>query len=110
MHEASRHTWPRFSFTVQMQLLYFLAAYGACTRCARPNVGGKCLYAHMEPPAEVLAQFRRRGDQQIMGPELLAICLGLCSFKDELAGRKIVVHSDNTGSEVDQSVSERRLS
>ena len=34
-----------------------------------------------------------------MALELLSISLGLCTFKDKLANRKVVVHSDNTGAE-----------
>ena len=35
-----------------------------------------------------------------MGLELLAISLGLCTFGEWLKGRSVVIHSDNTGSEV----------
>jgi len=34
-----------------------------------------------------------------MGLELLAISLGMCTFASLLVGRRVVVHSDNTGSE-----------
>jgi len=44
--------------------------------------------------------FASRSDQQIMGLELLAISLGLCTFEHLLRGRNVVVHCDNTGSEV----------
>ena len=54
----------------------------------------------MEPPSGGLQAFRARGDSQIMGLELLAISLGLATFKEYIAGRNVVVHSDNTGSEV----------
>ena len=46
--------------------------------------------------------FRARRDNQIMGLELLAISLGMCSFEHLLTGRAVVVHCDNTGSEVRQ--------
>ena len=34
-----------------------------------------------------------------MGLELLAIALGLCTFSEQLRGRRVLVWSDNTGSE-----------
>ena len=61
---------------------------------------GRVRWTHMEVPQETLEFFRVRRDQQIMGLELLAISLGLATFKQFLAGRNVVVHSDNTGSEV----------
>jgi len=61
---------------------------------------GKWEYTHMAPPSEVLERFRRRRDKQIMGLELLAISLGLSTWREKLKGRKVVIHSDNKGSEV----------
>ena len=58
-----------------------------------------CFVTHYAPPAEILAQFRRRRDNQIMGLELLSISLGLCTFEHLIRGRNVIVHSDNTGSE-----------
>lgn len=54
----------------------------------------------MDPPAEVMSSFTRRSDQQIMALELLSISLGIHTFRDEIAGQRLVIHSDNTGSEV----------
>ena len=34
-----------------------------------------------------------------MGLELLSISLGMCTFEQLLCGRRVVVHSDNSGSE-----------
>lgn len=48
----------------------------------------------------MIAFFTRRRDAQIMGLELLSITLGLQTFKGMLQGRKVVIHSDNTGAEV----------
>ena len=62
--------------------------------------GSECKWTHMAPPAEVLAQFRPRMDNQIMGLELLAISLGMCTFEKELQGRAVIIHCDNNGSEV----------
>ncbi len=61
---------------------------------------GRCFWTHMAPPRSVVDRFRRRSDQQIMGLELLAISLGLCSFESLLRGRNVITHSDNKGSEV----------
>ena len=41
--------------------------------------------------------FRKRVDQQITGLEIFAIALGLSTFQLEVAGRVVIVHSDNTG-------------
>ena len=57
-------------------------------------------FTHMEVPPKVVGSFRRRKDSQIMGLELLAIALSLNTFRDLLMHRSVVVHSDNTGSEV----------
>lgn len=58
-----------------------------------------CYFTHMTPPESVLAQFQSRKDAQIVGLELLAISLGLCTFEARLSNRCVVVHPDNTGSE-----------
>ena len=56
-------------------------------------------YTNMKPSDDTLKLFTRRRDNQIMGLELLSISLGLTTFKEQLSNRKVVVHSDNTGSE-----------
>ena len=48
----------------------------------------------------MLAFFRRRKDHQIMGLELMAISLGLSTFSDRIANRKVIMHCDNRGAEV----------
>ena len=40
-----------------------------------------------------------RSDNQVMGLELVSIALGLSTFQQECSGRKVIVHSDNTGAE-----------
>jgi hypothetical protein len=55
-------------------------------------------WTHLKPSVSTLKCFYGRKNQ-IMGLELLAISLGLCSFGWLLAGRRVVIHSDNTGSE-----------
>ena len=54
-------------------------------------------YCDLEPPAEVLALFKKRDDGDIMSLELLSIALGLSSFAERLAGRNVEIFSDNTG-------------
>ena len=61
---------------------------------------GAIMWTHMVPCAELVNKFRKRAHNQIMGLELLSISLGLCTSEFWLKGRKVVVHSDNTGSEV----------
>ena len=63
-------------------------------------IDGECLWTHMPPPQQVMSRFRARDDNQIMGLELLAISLGLSTFERRLRGRKVFIHSDNSGSEV----------
>eukprot|EP00973_Karenia_brevis_P020572 2825026-Karenia_brevis.AAC.1 len=58
-----------------------------------------CQYTSMIPPDEAVALFKRRGDQQIMALELLAIAMALSTFQKALRGRRVVIHCDNTGSE-----------
>ena len=58
------------------------------------------LWTHMSPPANVLHSFLTRRDKQIMGLELLAISMALDTFDDLIRGRKVVVHTDNKGSEM----------
>ena len=60
---------------------------------------GKCYWTHLAVSEECLAFFRAREDKQIMGLELLSISLGMCTFEQLLCGRRVVVHSDNSGSE-----------
>lgn len=59
-----------------------------------------CLYTAFCPTEQMMQLFKRRGDNQIMGLELLSISLGLCTFEKYLRNRRVVIHSDNTGSEM----------
>lgn len=61
---------------------------------------GEFWWTHMAPPPATMEHFKDRADNQIMGLELLAISLGLCSFEWLLEGKDVVIYSDNTGSEV----------
>ncbi len=63
-------------------------------------IDDRCCFTDYAPPWWVLESFRNRRDHQIMGLELLSISLGLCTFEKLIRGRNVVVHSDNTGSEV----------
>ena len=58
-----------------------------------------CFWTHMAVPENILSFFKARKDNQIMGLELLSISLGLSSFEQLLRKRRVVIHSDNTGSE-----------
>eukprot|EP00973_Karenia_brevis_P079188 10987376-Karenia_brevis.AAC.1 len=61
---------------------------------------GTIWYTHMAPPEDLVQCFAIRRDKQIMGLELLSIALGLSTFEQKIKHRKVVIHSDNTGSEV----------
>ena len=63
-------------------------------------INGNVWWTHMRAPEHVVARFRNTKDNQIMGLELLVVSLGLGTFESVLAGKKVVIHSDNTGSEV----------
>ena len=60
---------------------------------------GCAFFCDCEPPAEAMAHFCERRDGQIMGLELLALALAVSSFKQMIAGRRIVLWSDNVGAE-----------
>lgn len=62
-----------------------------------------CAWTHMEVPKHVLSCFKSRHDNQIMGLELLSIALGISTFAASIAGKRVIIHSDNTGSEVRDS-------
>ena len=62
-------------------------------------VDNRGFYSDMEPSEDVLKNFRKRNDSQIMGLELLAIAFGLSSFLEMCAGRTVRVWSDNVGAE-----------
>ena len=59
----------------------------------------ECFWTHMAVPEDILNSFKARKDNQIMGLELLSISLGLSSFERLLRKKRVVIHSDNTGSE-----------
>jgi hypothetical protein len=42
---------------------------------------------------------RKRGDGQMTSLEILAIALGVNTFADSIAGRRLIVFSDNKGAE-----------
>ena len=53
----------------------------------------------MQVDADLMQIFTCRADRQILGLELLAIALALCSFDIFIHGRRVRVWSDNTGAE-----------
>ena len=53
----------------------------------------------MAVPEDILAAFKPRSDNQIMGLELLAISLGISSSIHLLRKRRVVIHNDNICSE-----------
>ena len=63
-------------------------------------IDGVWLWTHLAMPAHLMECFQHRRDNRIMGLELLAISLGLCSFRAVLGGRRVVINCDNKGAEV----------
>ena len=62
-------------------------------------IDGEVHYTKWVPPPSLMAIFVARRDNQIMGLELRALALGICSFASLLTSRRVVLWSDNTGSE-----------
>ena len=44
--------------------------------------------------------FHKRSDGQITSLEILAIALGVSTFANSIAGRRLIVFSDNKGAEI----------
>ena len=58
---------------------------------------------------QMLGLFRRRRDKQIMGLELLAVSMGLSTFRDMLAHRNVIIYCDNRGAEARGSVASSQV-
>jgi len=57
-------------------------------------------YTDWAPPSDLMQRaWLVRGDNHIMSLELLAMALGLATFRRELAGKRLRVWTDNTGGE-----------
>ena len=73
-------------------------------RCAAVlYLDGKTMFCDGPPAPSIMERFRSRADNQITSLEILAIAVGLSTFRKELHGRKVLVYSDNTGAEVKTS-------
>jgi len=78
----------------------FCDARGTPPRVAAVIIAGDSIrYTDWEPPASLLETFKPRKDEQIMGQELLAIAVGLCTFLPQLEGCCVRVWTDNAGGE-----------
>ena len=62
-------------------------------------VDGRAFWSDAPPDQELLEDLAPRRDSQIMALELLAIALGLATFSELLADRRVVIWSDNVGAE-----------
>ena len=62
-------------------------------------VDGTFLYTDWEPDPSTLQIFSERKDNQIMGLELLAIAVGICTFEHLVRGKTLRVYCDNVGGE-----------
>ena len=56
-------------------------------------------YTDWQPPRAVLKCFQSREDDQIMGLELLAVLVGMITFKERLRGKVVRIWEDNKGAE-----------
>ena len=73
---------------------------GAAYRCAAVLLcDGQYHYCDGQPADAIMGSFHERSDNQITSLEILAISVGLSTFRDELEGRRVVIYSDNTGAE-----------
>ena len=80
--------------------LLFVDARGVPPRCAAVLfIDNTCLYTDGCPSEKIMQQFQSRCDNQITTLEILAVSVGLSTFCDELAGRRVVVFNDNRGAE-----------
>ena len=76
----------------------FVDAASTPPRCAAVLVvDGVFLYTDVRPPNDWFANLNTRSDNQIMTLEIAAIRVALCTFVNELAGRKVILYSDNVG-------------
>ena len=83
-----------------------LCVHGAGTplRCAAVLVmDGSVSYTDGAPSSKFMAHLEQRCDAQIMALEILSISVGLSTFARKLAGRKVIVWSDNTAAEAGSS-------
>ena len=75
-------------------------ARGVPARCgAVLFIDGRILYTDGKPADAIVRWFEARDDNQITSLEILAIAVGPSTFSQELAGRTVVVYSDNKGAE-----------
>lgn len=61
--------------------------------------GEQILYTDGLPAPEIMEKFSKRSDNQITTLEVLAIAIGLSTFGDLLANRRVIIFSDNKGAE-----------
>ena len=78
----------------------FVDAASAPARCAAVLMkDGMISYTASPPRQDWMRQLARRGDNQILSLEILAIMVALSTFGDDLSGRNVVLYSDNVGAE-----------
>lgn len=58
---------------------------------------GQFWYTDWEPDSAILSVFNHREDAQIMGLELLAIAVGLCTFGQRMKEMSVRVFCDKPG-------------
>ena len=60
---------------------------------------GEITYSDWEPPEKFMTMFQDRADNQITSLEMLAISFGVSTHEAKIAGRNVLIYSDNTGAE-----------
>ena len=81
-------------------LLLWADARGSPARIAAVlYADGSWLYTDLAPDADVMRQFKARGDNQIAGLEMLAVALGVSTWGRLIQGRSLRVFSDNAVAE-----------
>ena len=76
----------------------FVDAASTPPRCAAVLVvDGVYHYTDVRPPMHWFVCLNERNDNQIMSLEIAAIRVALCTFVNEVAGRKVILYSDNVG-------------
>jgi hypothetical protein len=62
-------------------------------------IDGKRFYTAMAPPEDLWRQLAARRDKQITSLEIIAILLAMDTFADLLTNRRVVLYSDNKGTQ-----------
>ena len=99
MYCDARSSPPRLAAVVCWSVGLRGALVGLRLHGPRMCSDGQMQYCDMEPEASTMELFRSRRDNQITSLEILSIALGVSTFAEALAGREVLIFSDNKGAE-----------